>query len=82
MKIDLSIIIPLLNEADSLTELSIWIKKVVQKTKLSYEIIFIDDGSDDMSWDVICKLQLQNKNIKGISFRRNYGKSAAAGDRV
>ena len=77
MKIDLSIIIPLLNEADSLTELSTWIKKVVQKTKLSYEIIFIDDGSDDMSWDVICKLQLQNENIKGISFRRNYGKSAA-----
>jgi glycosyltransferase involved in cell wall biosynthesis len=77
MKIDLSIVIPLFNEADSLAELSDWIKKVVQKTKLNYEIIFIDDGSNDDSWDVICNLQLENKNIKGISFRRNYGKSAA-----
>ena len=77
MKIDLSIVIPLFNEADSLAELSDWIKKVVQKTKLNYEIIFIDDGSNDNSWDVICNLQLENKNIKGISFRRNYGKSAA-----
>ena len=77
MKIDLSIVIPLFNEADSLAELSDWIKKVVQKTKLNYEIIFIDDGSNDNSWDVICNLRLENKNIKGISFRRNYGKSAA-----
>ena len=77
MKIDLSIVIPLFNEAGSLAELSDWIKKVVRKAKLNYEIIFIDDGSNDNSWDVICNLRLENKNIKGISFRRNYGKSAA-----
>ncbi len=77
MKIDLSIIIPLYNEFESLSELSAWIAKVLDNTKLSYEIIFVDDGSTDHSWEKIQSLSLKNDNIKGISFRRNYGKSAA-----
>lgn len=77
MKIDLSIIIPLYNESESLSELSAWIAKVLDNTKLSYEIIFVDDGSTDHSWEKIQSLSLNNDNIKGISFRRNYGKSAA-----
>lgn len=77
MKIDLSIIIPLYNETESLEELSSWIHKVVQISQLEYEIIFIDDGSTDNSWFKIVELQKKNKNIKGLSFRRNYGKSAA-----
>ena len=77
MKIDLSIIIPLYNEFESLSELNAWIAKVLDKTKLSYEIIFVDDGSTDHSWEKIQSLSLINDNIKGISFRRNYGKSAA-----
>ena len=77
MKIDLSIIIPLYNETESLEELSTWIDKVVQESKLKYEIVFIDDGSTDNSWATINLLQKNNNNIKGLSFRRNYGKSAA-----
>ena len=77
MKIDLSIIIPLYNETESLEELSSWIHKVVQESKLKYEIVFIDDGSTDNSWATINSLQKRNNNIKGLSFRRNYGKSAA-----
>lgn len=77
MKIDISIIIPLYNESESLSELSAWIAKVLDNTKLSYEIIFVDDGSTDHSWEKIQSLSLNNDNIKGISFRRNYGKSAA-----
>tara|TARA_Y200000002_G_scaffold333438_1_gene299836 strand:+ start:259 stop:1215 length:957 start_codon:yes stop_codon:yes gene_type:complete len=77
MKIDLSIIIPLYNESESLSELSAWIAKVLDNTKLSYEILFVDDGSTDHSWEKIQSLYLNNDNIKGISFRRNYGKSAA-----
>ena len=77
MKIDLSIIIPLYNETESLEELSSWIHKVVQESKLKYEIVFIDDGSTDNSWATINSLQKSNNNIKGLSFRRNYGKSAA-----
>tara|TARA_X000000950_G_scaffold115350_1_gene144926 strand:- start:10801 stop:11757 length:957 start_codon:yes stop_codon:yes gene_type:complete len=77
MKIDLSIIIPLYNESESLSELSAWITKVLDNTKLSYEILFVDDGSTDHSWEKIQSLYLNNDNIKGISFRRNYGKSAA-----
>ena len=77
MKTDLSIIIPLYNESESLSELSSWIANVLDNSELDYEIIFIDDGSTDSSWEKIQSLQLDNKNIKGISFRRNYGKSAA-----
>src|SRR3978361_166582 len=74
---DISIIIPLLNEEESLPDLSEWIDRVCQQNNLTYEIIFIDDGSTDESWAVIEKLRLQNCSIKGIKFQRNYGKSAA-----
>ena len=74
---DLSIVIPLLNEEESLPELADWIKKVCEANKFSYEIIFIDDGSTDSSWEVICYLRMQNSCVKGIKFQRNYGKSAA-----
>lgn len=72
---DLSIIIPLYNEEESLKELYDWLKKVLEKQGYSYEIIFIDDGSTDKSWDTITQLSLQSSNVKGIRFRRNYGKS-------
>lgn len=74
---DLSIVIPLLNEEESLPELSAWIEKVMQENNYSYEIIFVDDGSTDRSWEIITKLRNKNANIKGIKFQRNYGKSAA-----
>ena len=74
---DLSIIIPLLNEAESLPELSEWIEQVMLREGTSYEVIFIDDGSTDQSWSVITSLRQKNANIKGIKFQRNYGKSAA-----
>lgn len=74
---DLSIVIPLLNEEESLPELSLWIEKVMHDNNFSYEIIFIDDGSKDNSWNTILELSKKNLNIKGISFQRNYGKSAA-----
>ena len=77
MNLDLSIVVPLYNEAESLPELSDWIDKVVVNSNLKYELIFVDDGSKDNSWEVINNLQSKNKNIKGVSFRRNYGKSAA-----
>ncbi len=74
---DLSIIIPLYNEDESLPELAEWIIKVVTENNLSYEVIMIDDGSTDNSWEVIEEISTQNKNFKGIKFQRNYGKSAA-----
>lgn len=74
---DISVIIPLFNEEESLPELYEWIKKVVDNDNLSYEIIFIDDGSSDKSWQVIEDLSQKDPNVKGIKFRRNYGKSAA-----
>ncbi|MDR1860071.1 MAG: glycosyltransferase family 2 protein [Bacteroidales bacterium] len=74
---NLSVVIPLLNEEESLDELSSWIVRVVTECRLSYEILFIDDGSTDSSWAVITRLHTANPNIKGIKFRRNYGKSAA-----
>ena len=74
---DLSIIISLYNERESLPELIEWIQKVVQKEKYNYEVLMIDDGSTDGSWDVIQELHQHDENIRGISFRRNYGKSAA-----
>ena len=73
----ISVVIPLLNEAESLPELAAWIERVMQTHEFSYEIIFIDDGSSDDSWAIIENLSAQNTCIKGIKFRRNYGKSAA-----
>ena len=73
----ISLVIPLLNESESLPELSQWIDKVCVANNFSYEILFIDDGSTDNSWEVINELKAKNSNVKGISFRRNYGKSAA-----
>ena len=74
---NISIVIPLLNEDESLIELHHWIAAIMQSNNFSYEILFIDDGSTDNSWNVISNLSKENTNIKGISFRRNYGKSAA-----
>jgi len=74
---NLSIVIPLLNEQESLPELHDWIVRVMQENNFSYEIVFIDDGSKDNSWAVIESLSQQNKNVKAIKFRRNYGKSPA-----
>ncbi|MEI6575664.1 MAG: glycosyltransferase family 2 protein [Bacteroidota bacterium] len=74
---DISLVIPLLNEKDSLQELSQWITKVADDNHFSYEVIFVDDGSTDGSWAEIQRLGNENPAIKGIKFRRNYGKSAA-----
>jgi len=75
--VDISVVIPLLNEQDSLPELTAWIKRVMDENKFSYEIILIDDGSSDQSWQVIQELNRTLPEVKGIKFRRNYGKSAA-----
>jgi glycosyltransferase involved in cell wall biosynthesis len=74
---NLSIVIPLLNEAESLPELAAWITRVCDKEGYAWEVIFIDDGSTDDSWAVIENLRNNNERIKGIRFQRNYGKSAA-----
>jgi len=74
---DISVIVPLFNEEESLPELVDWIKKVMDRHSYTYEIVMIDDGSKDNSWQVIKNLQQKSKNLKGIKFRRNYGKSAA-----
>lgn len=74
---DLSIVVPLFNEEESIEELASWIDRVCSSNKLTYELLFIDDGSSDSSWDVIKKLASANPCIKGHSFRRNYGKAAA-----
>ena len=74
---DISIIIPVFNEEESLPELCSWIEKVMNKNNYSYEVLLIDDGSKDKSWSVIENISSKNSNIKGIKFRRNYGKSAA-----
>ncbi|TPV33794.1 glycosyltransferase [Paucihalobacter ruber] len=74
---DISVVIPLLNEEESLKELHDWIANVMQVNRFSYEIIFIDDGSTDNSWEIIEKLVKANSNVKGIQFLRNYGKSQA-----
>jgi glycosyltransferase involved in cell wall biosynthesis len=73
---DISIVIPLYNEEESLPELTAWIERVMQENSLSYEVIFVDDGSNDNSWTVIENLRKNNSYIKGIKFQRNYGKSA------
>lgn len=75
--IDVSLIIPLLNEEESLPELCEWIKRVVDNAGLTYEIILIDDGSTDQSWLVVNNLRSKDPHIKAIKFQRNYGKSAA-----
>ncbi|MDG2150646.1 MAG: glycosyltransferase family 2 protein [Polaribacter sp.] len=74
---DISVVIPLLDEQESLQELYDWIAKVMQSNRYLYEIIFIDDGSTDTSWDVIEKLTQENPTVKGIRFQKNYGKSQA-----
>jgi len=73
---DISLVIPLKDEDESLPELSEWIARVMKENNFSYEIIFVDDGSTDNSWNVIEELRSKNPNIKGIKFQRNYGKSA------
>jgi len=74
---DISVVIPLYNEEESLKELYDWIVQVMQSNHFSFEIIFIDDGSSDNSWEIVNELSKENKDVKGLRFRRNYGKSAA-----
>ncbi|MES2386958.1 MAG: glycosyltransferase family 2 protein [Bacteroidota bacterium] len=76
-KLDISVVVPLYNEEESLPELCAWIDRVANENKLSYEVILVDDGSNDNSWQVIETLSAVNTNLKGIKFNRNYGKSAA-----
>jgi glycosyltransferase involved in cell wall biosynthesis len=75
--LDLSIVIPLFNEDESLPELHAWIQKVMSSNGFSYEVIYIDDGSKDNSWKVINELRQTDGNVHGVKFQRNYGKSAA-----
>lgn len=74
---DISVIVPLYNEDESLPELYAWIDRVMKANNFSYEVIFVNDGSTDRSWDVIRELSEKSENVKGIKFRRNYGKSPA-----
>jgi len=72
-----SIVVPLYNEEESLPELHAWIKKVCLEHSLTYEVVFVDDGSKDQSWNVVEHLRAADNNVRGIKFHRNYGKSAA-----
>lgn len=74
---DISVIVPLYNEDESLPELHSWIRRVMNENKFTYEIIFVNDGSTDRSWEVIEQLSKADENVRGIKFRRNYGKSPA-----
>lgn len=74
---DISVLVPLYNEAESLPALHEWIVRVMKKHNFSYEVVFVNDGSTDDSWSVIRSLQTKDSNVRGICFRRNYGKSAA-----
>ncbi|KGI61102.1 glycosyltransferase, group 2 family protein [Prevotella sp. DNF00663] len=74
---DISVVVPLYNEDESLPELHAWIQRVMKANNFTYEIIFINDGSTDNSWNVIEELSTKDNNVKGIKFRRNYGKSPA-----
>ena len=74
---DISVVIPLYNEEESLPELYAWIERVMQANHFSFEVIFINDGSTDKSWQVIENLSQSSEHVKGIKFRRNYGKSPA-----
>lgn len=76
-QVNISVVIPLYNEVESLPELHSWIERVMQTNQFSYEILFIDDGSKDGSWNVVEALQAKDSNVRGIKFQRNYGKSAA-----
>ncbi|HQP78002.1 MAG TPA: glycosyltransferase, partial [Saprospiraceae bacterium] len=76
-RIQISVVIPLYNEDESLPELTAWIHRVMKANGFSYEIIMVDDGSKDQSWEVIERLSKENNSVKGIKFKRNYGKSAA-----
>jgi glycosyltransferase involved in cell wall biosynthesis len=77
LKYDISIVVPLFNEVESLPELHAWVKKVMNKNKLTYELIFVDDGSKDGSWKIVEALKVEHTEVRGIKFQRNYGKSAA-----
>ncbi len=74
---DISVVVPLYNEEESLPELVEWIDRVMVENNFSYEIVMVDDGSNDKSWEVICELSKRFETVKAIKFRRNYGKSAA-----
>ena len=74
---DISVVVPLFNEEESLPELTSWITGVMNRNRFTYEILLVDDGSNDGSWKIIEQLSKENKSVKGIQFRRNYGKSAA-----
>jgi glycosyltransferase involved in cell wall biosynthesis len=74
---DISVVVPLYNEEESLPELVAWIARVMDANRFSYEIVMVDDGSKDNSWQVVEQLQAKNESVRGIKFRRNYGKSAA-----
>ena len=75
--LDISVVVPLYNEDESLPELYAWIERVMKTNEFSFEVIFVNDGSTDRSWEVIEELQAKSPNVKGIKFRRNYGKSPA-----
>jgi glycosyltransferase involved in cell wall biosynthesis len=75
--LDISVVVPLLNEAESLPELHEWIVRVMKENNFTYEVVFIDDGSTDESWQIIEDLKSKDNNVKGIKFQRNYGKSGA-----
>ena len=77
IKMDISVVVPLYNEAESLPELAAWIERVMKENGFSYEVIFVNDGSTDDSWKVIKELSEKNPALHGVSFRRNYGKSPA-----
>ena len=76
-KVDISVVVPLYNEDESIPELYAWIERVMNENGYSYEVIFINDGSTDHSWDIIRELSGRDSHVKGIKFRRNYGKSPA-----
>ena len=76
-KCDISVVVPLYNEAESITELHAWIKRVMDENSFTYEVMFVDDGSNDGSWEVVEQLNAKDPNARGIKFQRNYGKSAA-----
>ena len=74
---DISVVVPLYNEEESLPELFAWIERVMKTHNFSYEVIFVNDGSTDRSWQIIEQLQAKSDKVRGIKFRRNYGKSPA-----
>ena len=76
-RLDISVVVPLFNEAESLPELAAWIDRVAHENSLAYEVIMVNDGSTDNSWEVVKELSAKYPAVKGISFMRNYGKSAA-----